>query len=74
MTILAETERHVAEYLGGWLFITERDTGRDHLVRLVNNRGQCITRGQFRDSVRTHGADRTCDVFKKLAARTPHNA
>lgn len=68
---IAEDENHIAEYLGGFLFITEKATGRDHLVRLTNTRGQCITRGQFKDSIRTHGFARTCETFKKLAARTP---
>lgn len=69
MTMLADTERHAAEYLGGWLFITEHETGAEYLTRLENERGQCITRGQFKDACRTHGPDRACDTFKKLAAK-----
>ena len=67
MNILADTERHFAEYCGGFLFITERYGGKEYLVRLLNSRGQCVTRGQFLAGVKTHGADHTCDVFKKLA-------
>jgi hypothetical protein len=31
-----ETEMHAIEYAGGWLFITEKETGRDFPVRLLN--------------------------------------
>lgn len=68
MTTLADTERHLAEYIGGFLFITERYGGAEYMVRLENERGQCITRGQFKDACRTHDPDRACDTFKKLAA------
>jgi hypothetical protein len=63
-----ETEMHAIEYAGGWLFITEKETGRDFPVRLLNTRGQCVTRGQFQDAARKFGVDRTCATFKKLAA------
>ena len=63
-----ESATHCAEYLGGFLFITEKDTGKDYPVRLTNTRGQCITRGQFSGSCATHGFEKACEVFKKLAA------
>lgn len=70
LNILAETNTHVAEYIGGYLFITNKSTGIDRLVRLENERGQCITRGQFKDACRTHGTDRAISTFLKLAANT----
>ena len=69
MDIIAKDETHVAEYVGGFLFITELETGKDYMVRLNNERGQCITRGQFKDAIRTHGLARACATFKKLAAK-----
>ena len=63
-----ESETHVAEYLGGFLFITERATGKDYMVRLTNRRGNCITRGQFDSACASHSFDRACETFKKLAA------
>lgn len=64
-----ETETHAVEYAGGFLFITEKQTGKDYLVRLINQRGQCITRGQFNDSAAKFGIDRACETFKKLSAK-----
>lgn len=69
MDIIAKDETHVAEYVGGFLFITELETGKDYMVRLNNERGQCITRGQFKYAIRTHGFSRACATFKKLAAK-----
>ena len=66
---MQETDTHAIEYEGGWLFITEKETGRDYPVRLLNNRGQCITRGQFQDAASKFGIDRACATFKKLAAK-----
>lgn len=69
MDVIDQDENHIAEYIGGFLFITDRKTGKDHMVKLTNTRGQCITRGQFRDAIRTHGFCRACQTFKKLAAK-----
>lgn len=68
MDIIAQDETHMAEYCGGFLFITEKASGRDFMVKLTNERGNCITRGQFKDAIRTHGFARACQTFKKLAA------
>ena len=64
-----ETSAHSVEFAGGWLFITEKQSGKEYPVRLINTRGQCVTRGQFSEAARKHGVDRACDTFKKLAAR-----
>ena len=69
MDVIAQDETHLAEYVGGFLFITEKETGKDYMVRLNNERGQCVTRGQFKDAIRTHGFARACQTFKKLAAK-----
>jgi len=55
-----------AEYLGGFLFIENRETGREYMTRLENARGQCVTRGQFDSAIRSHGLDRACATFCKL--------
>ena len=65
-----ETDTHAVEYAGGFLFITEKQTGKDYLVRLINQRGQCVTRGQFNDSADKYGVDRACETFKRLSAKT----
>lgn len=70
METIIETDDHIVTYEGGFLFITEKDTQKDYMVRLTNERGQCITRGQFRDSCRTHGFEKAISTFKKLAAKS----
>lgn len=64
-----QTELHEVEYASGWLLITDRRTGRVSPVRLVSSAGKCITRGQFSEAARKFGIDRTCETFKKLAAK-----
>lgn len=71
MTYLADTERYRAEYEGGFLFIEDKAAGREHMVKLKNARGQCITRGEFSSSCKSHGPDRACEVFIKLAVKVP---
>lgn len=64
--MIQENENFSAEYIGGLLFVTDKETGKETATGLRNTRGQCITRGQFADSVRTHGFDRACQTFIKL--------
>jgi len=63
------SDRYSAEYTGGFLFITDRSSGADHIVRIINGRGQCVTRGQFRSSIKSHGFDRACETFCRLSAK-----
>ena len=69
MDIIGQDADHIAEYIGGFLFITERATQRDYMVKLTNARGNCITRGQFKSAIASHGFARACATFKKLAAK-----
>lgn len=62
--------RYHVTYEGGFLFIEDFMNGMEYVARLENARGQCITRGQFSDSVRTHGLARACETFKRLAAES----
>lgn len=62
--------RYHVTYEGGFLFIADSVECMEYVVRLENTRGQCITRGQFRDSVRTHGLARACETFMRLAAES----
>jgi len=61
-----ENENYFAEYEGGLLFITSKRDGRETATGLRNERGQCITRGQFTSSLASHGFDRACETFMKL--------
>lgn len=62
--------RYRVTYEGGFLFIADSVARMEYVTRLENTRGQCITRGQFRDSVRTHGLARACETFKRLSAES----
>jgi hypothetical protein len=73
MEILAETTQHAVTYEGGLLFITDKVTKEDKVVKLKNVRGQCITRGQFKSSCEAAGPEKAISVFLKLAARTPND-
>mgnify|MGYP007003115822 CR=1 FL=1 len=62
-------QNYATEYVGGWLFITCNATGQEYAMGLRNMRGQCITRGEFASSVKSHGFDRACAVFIKLGVK-----
>ena len=61
-----ENENYIAEYISGLLFITSKRDGRETATGLRNERGQCITRGQFTSSVESGGFNRACETFMKL--------
>lgn len=61
-----ETENFIAEYVSGLLFITSKRDGIETATGLRNDRGQCVTRGQFACGVASHGFDRACRTFMKL--------
>ena len=61
-----QNENYSAEYASGLLFVTCKASGRETATGLRNQRGQCITRGQFKSATETHGFDRACKTFMKL--------
>jgi hypothetical protein len=64
-----ETETHEVDYHAGYLVIAESDTQKSFVVQLHDNNGRNVTRKQFTDAASTHGIDRACSTFKKLAGR-----
>ena len=69
--MIYECDNYLVEYFpieGGLLSIEDKTTGESFMVGLRStSTGRCIVRGQFRDSVRTHGIDRTVKTFRKLS-------
>lgn len=64
--MLMQSENYSAEYMSGLFFITCKASGRETATGLRNERGQCITRGQFDSSAKSAGFDRACKTFMKL--------
>ena len=67
MTNFWKTETHEVDFYKGLLVIAEIETQQSFVVQLNDNRGRNITRKQFADCVNSHGIDRACGTFKKLA-------
>lgn len=68
MKLPHESPRYSAEFECGFLFVTDKESGSETMTRINNERGQNVTRGQFASSCKTHGFDRACETFRKLAA------
>jgi len=69
MQTLWQTETHEVDYHAGYLVIAESDTQQSFVVQLTDNNGRNVTRKQFTSAVTTHGIDRACSTFKRLAGR-----
>ena len=69
MQTLWETETHEVDYHAGFLVIAESDTHKSFVVQLTDKSGRNVTRKQFTSAVTTHGIDRACSTFKRLAGR-----
>ena len=63
-----ESELFEVDYHNGWLVIREKDTSRQECVQLCNKNGRNITLTQFKSGLKSHGIDKTCRTFLKLAA------
>ena len=63
-----ETELFEVDYHNGWLVITDKANNQNKCVQLTNQQGRNITFNQFKSSVKSHGIDKACAVFLKLAA------
>lgn len=64
-----ETPSHEVDFYGGFLVIAETGTQQNFVVQLEDNSGRNVTRKQFSDAATTHGIDKACRTFKKLAGR-----
>ena len=64
-----ETATHEVDYHAGFLVIAESDTQKSFVVQLTDKSGRNVTRNQFTSAVTTHGIDRACCTFKRLAGR-----
>ncbi len=69
MQTLWQTETHEVDYHAGFLVIAESDTQKSFVVQLTDNNGCNVTCKQFADAASTHGIDRACSTFKRLAGR-----
>jgi hypothetical protein len=72
MNMIHECEKYIIEYFnaeGGLLSIEFVETGKSYMIGLRNSKGRCVVRGQFKDSVKTHGIDKAVEVFCKLALK-----
>ena len=69
MRTLWQTETHEVDYHAGFLVIAESDTQQSFVVQLTDSNGRNVTCTQFADAASTHGIDRACSTFKKLAGR-----
>ena len=62
------TEKFEVDYYKGWLVITDKSAMKNECVQLMNSKGRNITLNQFKNCIKTHGIDRACKTFLKLAA------
>ena len=69
MQNLWTTENHTVDYYAGFIVIEETSTGHNFTTQLKNDTGRNITRAQFASGVKSHGIDRACVTFKKLAGK-----
>tara|TARA_R110000782_G_scaffold72555_2_gene145310 strand:+ start:338 stop:556 length:219 start_codon:yes stop_codon:yes gene_type:complete len=69
MQNLWTTENHIVDYYAGFIVIEETSTGHNFTTQLKNDTGRNITRAQFISGVKSHGIDRACATFKKLAGK-----
>ena len=62
------TDTYDTDYHSGILVITVKANGSMHCVQLRNSKGRNITQTQFMAGVKSHGFERACQTFIKLAA------
>jgi hypothetical protein len=63
---LWESTNYLAEWLGGYLWVTDKVAGEERLTKMTNTNGNNITKGEFSRGVDSHGFDKACQVFFKL--------
>jgi hypothetical protein len=59
----------IAEFLGGYLWVTDKVAGEERLTKMTNTNGNNITKGEFSRGVDSHGFDKACQVFFKLGVK-----
>jgi len=64
-----ESARWIAEYVEGFIFLANKETKQSGVTRLLNDRGQSISLGQFNSGCKSHSFDKACETFWKLRAR-----
>ena len=62
------SELYEVDYFKGWLVIKDKTTKANECVQLTNKNGRNITLSQFKSGIKSHGLDKTCATFVKLAA------
>ena len=67
--MIMDSDKFETDYLGGILVITDKNLGTLHSVCLRDASGRNITRKQFISAVKSHGLDKACETFKKLAGK-----
>jgi hypothetical protein len=60
---------YIAEWLGGYLWVTDKVAGEERLTKMTNTNGNNITKGEFSRGVDSHGFDKACQVFFKLGVK-----
>ena len=63
-----ESELFEVDYYKGTLVIREKETSRQECIQLCNKNGRNITLSQFKSGIKSHGIDKACRTFLKLAA------
>lgn len=63
-----ESELFEVDYHNGWLVIKDKETNEQECVQLTNNKCRNITLNQFKSGIKSHGLDKACKTFLKLAA------
>jgi hypothetical protein len=66
---LWESTSYIAEWLGGYLWVTDKVAGEERLTKMTNTNGNNITKGEFSRGVDSHGFDKACQVFFKLGVK-----
>lgn len=62
------TDKFEVDYYKGWLVIHDKETNKNEVVQLVNDKGRNITLNQFKSGIKSHGIEQACKTFIKLAA------
>jgi hypothetical protein len=60
---LWESTSYIAEWLGGYLWVTDKVAGEERLTKMTNTNGNNITKGEFSRGVDSHGFDKACHGY-----------
>ncbi len=65
--MFTDTANFQADYLNGILVITCAATNECESITLNDDRGRNITLLQFKSGIKSHGMDKACQTFLRLA-------